>query len=97
MLNYVKIYLILIAFIGVTTGLADADVVEISQTSGSASAWFGQSEGYVNVGQGQSFYVAESGFISEIQIYLKPSTGNPVPTDQIICDLRDPTGMVLQS
>ena len=100
MLNYTnEIYLPLIAlisFICVTTGLAGADVVEISQTSGSASALFGQSEMYVNIGQGQSFYVDESGWISEIQIYLTVIAGNPA-TDQIICDLRDSQGTVLQS
>jgi hypothetical protein len=75
---------------------ADASTVEISQTSGSAFACFGQSEAYVNVGQGQSFFVDETGSISEIQIYLTVVKGNP-KTDQIICDLRDSEGTVLQS
>ena len=95
--NTNKKFLLLIIFIFTTVDLAYASVI-ISQTDGSASAWFGQSEGYINVGQGQSFYVNQEGWISEIQIYLKPSNGMPVSTDQIICDLRDlDDGEILQS
>ncbi len=98
MSNYIiKICLILFIFTCVIINLVDASM-EISQTAGSVSAWFGQSEGYVNVGQGQSFYVNQEGWISEIQIYLEPSTGMPDPGDQIICDLRSLSdGNVLQS
>lgn len=92
-----KFILLLFTLIFITTNLSNA-YEEISQTDGTASAWFGQSEGYVNVGQGQSFRVNQEGWISEIQIYLEPSTGMPDPSDQIICDLRTLSdGKILQS
>ena len=95
--NANKKFLLLIVFIFVTVYLADASVI-ISQTDGSSSTWFGQSEKYINVGQGQSFYVNQEGWISEIQVYLEPSTGMPDPSDQIICDLRNLNdGEILQS
>ncbi len=70
--------------------------VEISQTLGQASAWFGDSPAYVSVGQGQSFVVRRKGVVKEIQIYLESTVGNPA-TDQIICDLRNADMVVLES
>ena len=68
----------------------------ISQTEGTAKAWFGASSGYINVGQGQSFQVTEAGFFDQFQIYLSSveSTDNG---DIIVCDLRNSSGNVLQS
>jgi hypothetical protein len=68
----------------------------ISQTEGTASAWFGASPVYVNVGQGQSFQVTEAGFFDQFQIYLS-STQSTDSGDIIVCDLRDSSGNVLQS
>jgi hypothetical protein len=68
----------------------------INQTVGNASAWFGASPGYVNVGQGQSFQVTEAGFFSQFQIYLTSSSSSD-SGDIIVCDLRDASGNVLQS
>jgi len=70
--------------------------LEISQLAGTASAWFGASPGYVNVGQGQSFEVTEAGFFHQFQIYLTSSTSTD-SGDIIVCDLRDAGGNVLQS
>jgi hypothetical protein len=70
--------------------------LEISQTVGTASAWFGASPGYVNVGQGQSFQVTEGGFFHQFQIYLT-SHSLTDSGDIIVCDLRDAGGNVLQS
>ncbi len=72
----------------------------ISQTAGTAKAWFGASPSYVNVGQGQSFQVTESGFFEQFQIYLSSTTSSTNSTDSgdiITCDLRDSAGNVLQS
>jgi len=68
----------------------------ISQTEGTASAWFGASPGYVNVGQGQSFQVTEAGFFHQFQMYLTSSSSSN-SGDIIVCDLRDAGGNVLQS
>src|SRR4030042_3251059 len=68
----------------------------ISQTEGTASAWFGASTVYVNVGQGKSFQVTEAGFFYQFQNYLS-STQSPDSGDIIVCDLRDSSGNVLQS
>jgi len=68
----------------------------ISQTEGTASAWFGASPSYVNVGQGQRFQVTEAGFFHQFQIYLTSSSSTD-SGDIIVCDLRDADGNVLQS
>lgn len=68
----------------------------ISQTEGEASAWFGQGNEYVNVGQGQSFVVHQTATIKEFSIYLEAVLGN-TDTDKIICDLRNADMVVLQS
>ena len=68
----------------------------ISQTEGTASAWFGASPSYVNVGQGQRFQVTEAGFFHQFQIYLTSSSSSN-SGDIIVCDLRDASGSVLQS
>jgi len=73
-----------------------AATLTIIQTEGTASAWFGASPGYVNVGQGQSFQVTEAGFFDQFQIYLT-STNSTDSGDIIVCDLRDASGNVLQS
>ena len=70
--------------------------VEISQTDGQASAWFGEGNDYINVGQGQSFVVHQNAIIKEFSIYLEVDRGN-ASEDQIICDLRDNDMSVLQS
>lgn len=59
----------------------------ISQTEGSASSWFGQSEAYGNVGQGQSFQVDRTARLRAFEVYMEPDQADP-NTDQIICDLR---------
>jgi hypothetical protein len=68
----------------------------ISQLAGIASAWFGASPAYVNVGQGQSFQVTEAGFFHQFWIYLTSSSSSN-SGDIIVCDLRDASGSVLQS
>jgi len=79
-----------------TTITVNPATLEISQTEGTSSAWFGASSGYVNVGQGQSFPVTEGGFFDQFQIYLT-STQPTDSGDIIVCDLRDANGNVLQS
>jgi len=72
----------------------------ISQTGGTVKGWFGASPSYVNVGQGQSFQVTQSGFFEQFQVYLSSSINSTNSTDSgdiIICDLRDSAGNVLQS
>ncbi len=71
-------------------------ILMISQTEGTASAWFGASPSYVNVGQGQRFQVTEAGFFHQFQIYLTSSSSSN-SGDIIVCDLRDADGSVLQS
>ena len=73
-----------------------AATLEITQTEGTATAWFGASTLYVNVGQGQSFQVTEAGFFDQFQIYLT-STSSSDSGDIIVCNLRDASGNVLQS
>jgi len=68
----------------------------ISQTEGTAIAWFGASPSYVNVGQGQRFQVIEAGFFHQFWIYLTSSSSSN-SEDIIVCDLRDASGSVLQS
>lgn len=68
----------------------------INQTVDNASAWFGASPYYVNVGQGQSFQVTEAGFFNQFQMYLTSSSSTD-SGDIIVCDLRDASGNVLQS
>ncbi|MBM3118089.1 MAG: hypothetical protein FJ006_00800 [Chloroflexi bacterium] len=71
-------------------------VLDITQTGMGASAVFGWSSGYVNVGQGQSFKVTQAGWFDEFQIYL--SSSQPTSTSDIIrCDMRNAAGTVLQS
>src|SRR4030042_187195 len=79
-----------------TINEGESSTLTISQTEGTASAWFGASTVYVNVGQGQSFQVTEAGFFDQFQIYLS-STQSPDSGDIIVCDLRDSSGNVLQS
>jgi tetratricopeptide (TPR) repeat protein len=71
-------------------------LLEISQTDGQASAWFGEGNSYINVGQGQSFAVNQTATIKEFSIYLQANKGN-AQTDQIICDLRNARMVVIQS
>ncbi|MBA7497933.1 hypothetical protein ES704_00667 [subsurface metagenome] len=79
-----------------TTITVNPATLEITQTEGTSSAWFGASPTYVNVGQGQSFQVTEAGFFDQFQIYLT-STSSSDSGDIIVCNLRDASGNVLQS
>jgi len=80
-----------------TTITVNPATLEITQTEGTSSAWFGASTFYVNVGQGQSFQVSEVGFFfDQFQIYLT-STSSSDSGDIIVCNLRDASGSVLQN
>jgi len=70
--------------------------LEISQTQGRASAWFGDSPAYVNVGQGQSFILRRPAILNTFEIYLTSDTST-AHTDEIICDLRNAAMVVLES
>lgn len=74
-------------------------LVEINQTSASRSShgFIGSQPGGYKFGMGQSFYVAEPGLISEVQIYLNEGIFRNFSTDEIICYLRDSNGVILQN
>jgi len=74
----------------------------ISQTEGKVAAALGHIPIYINVGQGQSFLVTESGHFDQFHIYLSSYQSDSfcTPTssaDTIVCDLRDANGNILQS
>lgn len=79
-----------------TTEPVAPEPFEISQTEGEVSAWFGQGNEYVNVGEGQSFVVNNPVIIEEFSIYLEAVLSN-ADEDKIICDLRDADMVILQS
>lgn len=83
--------------ITVTNTQVTPKLIEISQTQGQASSWFGDSPTYVSVGQGQSFTVEKKAIIKEIQIYLEVYQLGSSRTDQIICDLRNDSMVVIGS
>lgn len=71
-------------------------ILNITQTTMNASAAFGWSSLYTNVGQGQSFKVTQAGWFDEFQIYL--SSSDPTSSsDIIVCELRNALGNVWQS
>lgn len=71
-------------------------VLNITQTGTGASAVFGWSSTYTNVGQGQSFKVTQGGWFDEFQIYL--SSSQPTSSSDVIrCELRNAAGTVLQT
>ena len=57
------------------------------------------SEDFFNTskGQGQSFFVENPGLISEFQMYFNIGIERNFSTDEIICNLRDSQGKILQN
>ena len=51
----------------------------------------------ISRGQGQSFFVENSGLMSEFQLYFDSGIERNFSTDEIICNLRDSQGKILQN
>lgn len=81
----------------VTASANTPTLIEISQTQGLAGTLLGESPLYVSVGVGQSFVVEKRAIIREIQIYLEVADKGNAATDQIICDLRNDSMVILGS
>ena len=60
---------------------------------------YGVSEDFFNTskGQGQGFFVENPGLISEFQMYFNIGIERNFSTDEIICNLRDSQGKILQN
>lgn len=78
-----------------TQTLLPASAVLISQTRNGSSAWLGDSEDYVSVGEGQSFRVAQPGVVKQFAVWLSAGAGDPA-TDTLVCELRNADLRVLE-
>ena len=93
---WIKICLFLIVFVCVTANLVDGALVEICQPDGNTLKHVGQYSNR-NYGYGQSFWVDEPGLILESQIYFSSGSHKNFLKDEIICELRDSEGTILQN
>lgn len=72
-----------------------ASAVLISQARNGSTAWLGDSEDYVSVGEGQSFRVVQAGVVKQFAIWLSAGVGDPA-TDTLVCELRSADLEVLE-